>query len=221
MAGNAHQGASENDSELFDRRLGYTGAVNDDGIEAWLREVDATAARRVVQRAGGRVLVSKVDDGFAARLHAVLADLPELFQQPDVIAIYADLAQQRPGERRVVIWQATLERLLAAAVARGALAPDEQEQLRVGIESVVVVLDAVLWSLPPAGPAYTPLPGEVAAYRETVRRMNATPGLFTRSYGVFAGEAVESHCPAARVARVLLAQGWRVCTGTEPPRPGG
>lgn len=189
-----------------------------DDFETWLRENDASGERRLVHRGAGRLVVSKVDDGFGARLHAALARLPELFDEATVRAAYASVASGEPALRRVAAWQRALERLLSDGVARGALAEDEQNQITIGIDSVAVVLDAILWSQPAAGDRYEPQLGEAAAYRETLARMDATPGLFTRTYGRFAGATVESHCAAPQVARLLLAQGWRICTGSEPPQ---
>ena len=76
---------------------------------------------------------------------------------------------------------------------------------------------SILWTSPVFGDDSEPKSGEIAAYRDTMERMNAENSLFTRFYGEFEGVRVVNHCPGSRVARRLLEQAWRITTGSEPP----
>ncbi|HZU77687.1 MAG TPA: hypothetical protein VFA70_13040 [Dehalococcoidia bacterium] len=179
--------------------------------------VDGLDGRRVVRRDANRILVSKFEDGFAAALHASLARVPELFELRSVEAAYGAVATAQTTLRRVEAWHLALAQLLAELGEARGLTREQQAQVLAGIDSVAALLDSILWSEPGVGDDYAPHSGEEDAYREAVARMDATPGIFTRFYGIFAGARVENHCPGAPFARLLLAQAWTACTGWPPP----
>jgi hypothetical protein len=190
--------------------------MTSDAFATWLRDHAGIAEpRRVVRRDGERILVSKFEDGFASRLHAALARVPELFETARVDARYRALSTQ-PGTR-IQTWHTAISDLLATLAPERGLTLAQQAEIRAGIDSAAALIDAILWSSPTAGADYNPSAGEIDAYREAVERMDAEPGIFTRFYGVYEGVRVENHCPGAPFARKLLAQAWTICIGATPP----
>ncbi|MPZ98030.1 MAG: hypothetical protein GEU80_01625 [Dehalococcoidia bacterium] len=189
-------------------------------LNEWLRaDVGVDLPRRVAREDPRRVLVSKFEPGFAARLHELLDLMPELFDEASVVAAYErEALEATPGAGRVDCWHTATHRMLREAGERHAIPDLRQAEVRTGIDSVCAVLQAVLWSDPRAGDAgYTPAAGEVTAYLDGLARLAPDVDLFTRTYGEFEGRLVQNHCPGASLARVMLAQGWRACTGTPPP----
>ena len=204
-------------------------AANDDAsalealepaLNAWL--VDAHGVdrpRRIVRADAERMLVSKFEPGFAARLHELLELMPELFDEAAVVAAYDEHARMAPpGTLRTAAWHAAMHARLRAAGDRHAIPDLRQAEVRTGIDSVYAVLDSVLWTAPRVGDGgYSPAPGEIAAYRDGLDRLAPERDLFTRHYGLFEGRDVVNHCPGASFARAMLAHAWRACTGTAPP----
>jgi hypothetical protein len=188
-------------------------------LNKWLREtVDIDLPRRVVRVDDARILVSKFEPGFAARLHELLDLMPELFDEAAVVAAYERVGASRPAETpRMLMWHEAMHGLLRAAGERHAIPDLRQAEVRTGIDSVYAVLQSVLWSDPKLGDDYAPADGESSAYVEGLRSLDPSRDLFTRHYGVFDGRAVVNYCPGAAFARVMLAQAWRACTGTAPP----
>lgn len=188
-------------------------------VARWLREdVGIEEPRRVVHANQGHILVSKFERGFAAELHALLFLMPELFDPRAVAEAYAQVvAEVSPTDLRVEAWHAALHRLLREAGERHALNEVQQGEVRVGIDSVRAILTTVLWSDPLIGDDYTPRTAEVTAYREALLDRDPAHDMFSRYYGVFEGRSVENHCPGAPFARVMIEQGWEICTGTPPP----
>ena len=188
-------------------------------VARWLREqAGIEEPRRVVRADERHVLVSKFARGFAAELHALLELMPELFESRAVAEAYARAAAEAsPEDARVERWHAAMHRLLREAGERHELSDAQQGEVRVGIDSVRAILITVLWSDPLIGDDYTPRTAEVAAYREALLDLDPAHDIFSRYYGSFEGRAVENHCPGASFARVMLAQGWEVCTGAPPP----
>lgn len=191
--------------------------MSEDAFAGWIAGIVGTEQRRIVRRVRRRILVSKFEEGFAPRLLERLAGLDALTDLNQVEAAFAAWCVKEPDTSRVAAWRQALLGLLDAAAAERGFSPVEIAEVRVGIDSVAALLDTVLWSSPAVGGSFTPRPGEVAAYRDALAQMEATPGIFTRIYGSFEGARVENHCPGAMVARRLLAQGWQICTGTAPP----
>ncbi len=170
----------------------------------------------------GHILVSKFERGFAAELHAILFLMPELFQASTVAEAYAHaVAEASPTDLRVEAWHAGMHGLLRKAGERHALNDVQQAEVRVGIDSVRAILITVLWSDPLIGDDYVPRTAEVAAYREALLDRDPAHDMFSRYYGVFEGRSVENHCPGAPFARVMIEQGWEICTGTPPPSAEG
>lgn len=189
-------------------------------LNAWLVETHGIdRPRRIVRTDGERILVSKFEPGFAARLHELLDLMPELFHEPAVVAAYAEHARAAPPDTpRTAAWRDAMHATLRAAGDRHAIPDLRQAEVRTGIDSVYAVLDSVLWTTPLTGDAgYEPAPGEIAAYRDGLDRLAPERDLFTRHYGVFDDRDVVNHCPGASFARVMLAHAWRACTGTVPP----
>ncbi len=192
---------------------------SDPELNAWLRGVaDVDRPRRVVRVDDDRILVSKFEPGFAARLHELLDLMPELLDEGSVVAAYDRLAAATdPGASRTATWREALHAALRAAGERHAIPDLRQAEVRTGIDSVAAVLDSVLWTDPKVGADYAPGAGEVDAYRDGLQSLDPGRDLFTRHYGVWDGRAVVNHCPGAAFARVMLAHAWRACTGTPAP----
>jgi hypothetical protein len=181
----------------------------------WLRNVARVdEPRRIVRRENGRILLSKFEDGFAARLHEALSRVPELF---DAAAVSRRLPADDGPPVHVDAWHRAIIALLAELAHDRGLTASQRAEIEAGIDSVAALLDSVLWSRTPGTPPSPPVPAELHAYREAVARMDAEPGIFTRFYGVFEGARVENHCPGAPFARRLFAQAWTICTATPPP----
>jgi hypothetical protein len=198
--------------------LGATDDAFEERIQAWLAEMPGvTGHRRVVRHDASRVLLSKFEPGFAPRLFEALDRVPELLSEAAVLSAYEHLACERGSEPRVTLWHEAVVGLLDAARERARLDAKQLAEIRAGLDSVAAVMDSVLWSTPLAGSGYEVAPGEIEAYRDVVADAESDGGMFTRFYGMFEGAAVMNHCPAAQIARVLLAQAWLVCTGTAAP----
>jgi len=180
----------------------------------WLREVAGIAEpRRVVRRSPTAILVSKFDEGFAARLHETIDHLPEMFDDALVAARFAKLAAAEPDRLRAESWRLAVNGVLSDVAAREGLPADAFAEVRAGVDSVAALLDSILWASPAGTEPHTPEPSEVEAHSDTRARMDAERGLFTRYYGSFEGVPVENHCPGAQVARRLFAQAWAICAG--------
>ncbi|MBM3138825.1 MAG: hypothetical protein FJZ92_01095 [Chloroflexi bacterium] len=188
-------------------------------LNAWLRdEVEVDRPRRIVRADATRILVSKFEPGFAARLHELLDLMPELFDARAVADAYARRAAEvEPGTPRTRVWHETMHALLRDAGARHAIPDLRQAEVRTGIDSVYAVLQSVLWSDPAVGDAYAPQRGEMNAYRDGLRSLDPSRDLFTRHYGVFDDRAVVNYCPGAALARTMLGHAWAACTGEPPP----
>ncbi len=191
-------------------------------LKRWLREeLGIEDPRRVVRASSERILVSKVAPDFALDLLQLLELTPELFEETRVLeACEARARCSDAATPRSENWRAALHELLSKiGTLRGI--PDERlAEIRVGIDSVFAVLESVLWTHPTLSDLYVPDAGEITAYRECVSRFDRDHDLFTRTYGYFEGRRVENRCPGATLARTLLAQAWRACTGTAAPRAG-
>jgi hypothetical protein len=188
--------------------------VHDIGVAEW---------RRLARLDDESALVSKFPPGFAPQLHRLLEALPELLDEATVLAAYDEAAAAAaPGTTRVEAWDRALSALLARACMRLGIpeSADQRAFVRVGVDSVRALLESILWTGPTLGEAYTPAPGERAAYLDVTRAF-AGRDFFTRTYGLFEGRLVQNHCPGAAYARVMLAHAWRACTGTPPPSEAG
>lgn len=185
----------------------------------WLRaDLGVEEPRRLVRDTGDEALVSKFEAGFAARMHALLDDLPELFDEAQVIARYDAVARELPADTpRSDVWHGAMHAAIGDAGTRLGIPDMRLAEVRAGIDSVRAILDAVLWSGPAVGDDYAPRAGEVEAYRDALVELADGRDLFTRYYGEFQGRAVQNHCPGAAFARRLLAHAWRACTGTVAP----
>lgn len=167
--------------------------------------------RRFVRANDREILVSKVEEGLAARLYQTL-DLLGGTLVTDTAGRYAALAAASPEATRVSLWQAAVMDVVDDAAARASLPDSAAQELRIGVESVAALLDSVLWTAPVAGVGYAPAAGERAAYDDALARMNDTNSLFTRYYGDFEGKPVVNHCPGVAIARLLLSSAWELCT---------
>lgn len=183
---------------------------------SWLAEQGPEAVGRRLVRAGPKeILVSKVDTGFAARLHQSLAALGELLGRENVAARYRTVARETPGAARVATWHAAVRSLLEDAVADGLVDPSARREVEIGVESVAALLDTVFWTVPAVDADYRLGAGEVDAYTDAIAKMNEDSGLFTRFYGEFEGKAVVNHCPGIATARQLLSDAWAICAESE------
>jgi hypothetical protein len=194
-------------------------------LRIWLRvEAGVSEWRRLARLDEEAVLVSKFEEGFAPRLHALLDALPELLDERTVLEAYArGIGSASPETSRLEVWDRAMRGLLRSACVRlGITEGDDQEAfVRVGVDSVRAILESILWTTPTVDDDYQPAAGERAAYLD-VQRAFGERELFTRTYGQFEGRLVQNHCPGAAYARMMLAQAWRACTDTpvpeEPPR---
>lgn len=178
----------------------------------WIAGLGVDGHRRLVRAQGGRLLVSKFEEGFAARLYVALERVPELTDGASARERYATAAVDY-GRGRVALWRETVDALLRELAPERGLDERQLAEIRAGTDSVAALLDSVLWSGPVTGQAWAPGPGEVAAYEEALARMDADDGIFSRYYGTFEGARVENHCPGAPVARALFVQAWETVTG--------
>ncbi len=194
-------------------------STDEAGLLRWIHDdVGVEEALRLVRHDAAGILVSKFDEGFAARLHELLDLMPELFEQSSVVAAYATVADTAaPSTKRVAAWQAGMHQLLSAAGQRHDVPDLRLAEVRTGIDSVRAVLDTVVWSEPAVGDAYAPARGERSAYLDGLAELADGRDLFTRYYGLFEGTPVRNHCPGAAFARLMLAHGWTACTGEPPP----
>lgn len=190
--------------------------TGDEAILRWLRDVAGVLdPRRVVRRSASSILVSKFDEGFAARLHDTIDRLPVMFDPEAVAARFAELVDADPTLRRAEAWRLAVAALIREAADRQGLHPDAVAEVLAGVDSVGALIDTILWT-GPAGPEPSPPePSEQEARSDIRARMDAERGIFTRYYGSFEGVPVENHCPGAQVARRLFAQAWAICTGEE------
>ncbi len=188
-------------------------------MQRWLEHERGIPERRRLAHADhARLLVSRFETGFAAKVGEVLMRVGLLDDGEDlIVAAYDTRAGLEPGSLRVDVWCAATSEVARDRAQALGLGEEDADLLVAGIESVAAVLNAVLWSGPLAGEAYVPEGSEGDAYREALIGADPASGLFTRQYGTFEGRAVVSHCPGAPYARVLLAAAWRACTGTAPP----
>ncbi len=186
-----------------------------EGLDVWLAERGVEGARRVVAADARRIVVSKTPEGFAERLFQALDAIGDALADDRIAAAMAALSQ--PGRTRVDVWEAAVIRCVAEEAANLGLPPSVAEEVRFGVESVAALLRAVLWRDLPGEGAHEPSPAERAAFRDLVESLTGDGRRFTRVYGVFDGRPVVAHCPGARLARTLLAQGWRLCTGESIP----
>jgi hypothetical protein len=192
----------------------------EDRLQDWLgAELDIHEPRRVVRADRSRVLVSKCPPGFASELMDTMDALPELLDKAAIAAAYEAEAAAAPQSWRAECWHRAMFGLLSRLCTEHGLPASHEEEVRIGIESAAALLDTILWSGPRGGDRYTPLDGEVAAYREALG--SPSRDLFTRVYGVFEGAQVVNHCPGAPIGRAMLAQAWEICTGAPPPSATG
>lgn len=183
---------------------------------AWLATLGlAGDGRRFVRANVREILVSKVEEGLAARLYRTLDLLGDTLV-PATAARYRALAAASPVAARVALWHEAVAGVVDEAVADAGLPESASAEMGVGVESVAALLDAVLWTMPAAGDDYAPAPGERAAYDDVLARMNAENSLFTRYYGEFEGKPVVNHCPGVIIARLLVSSAWELCTETNP-----
>jgi hypothetical protein len=196
--------------------------VDEAALLRWIDDLGVEGTRRLVRRDDAGILVSKFEPGFAARLHELLDLMPELFEEPSVVAAYREAAASaEPSTKRVDAWHTAMHALLAAAGERHDVPDLRLAEVRTGIDSVRAILDTVIWSEPTVAQEYAPIPGERSAYLDGLAELADGRDLFTRYYGQFEGVPVRNHCPGASFARVMLAQGWTACSGEPPPVAGG
>lgn len=191
--------------------------TGDEDILRWLRDTAGVLERRrVVRRSESSILISKFDEGFAARLHETIDRLPVLFDGAAVAERFEVLVRDDPAMTRAEGWRRAIRALIREAADPQGLHPDAVAEVCAGVDSVAALVDTILWTGPSGPVARPPEPPEMEAYRDTRARMDAEPGIFTRYYGSFEGVPVENHCPGSQVARRLFAQAWAICTCPDP-----
>jgi hypothetical protein len=192
--------------------------VSEDHFHHWLRHVAGIEDwRRIARDDGERILISKFEGGFAAGVHELIALMPELFDEPAILAVYEREAATAPGTSRVDAWHRALHAMLRAAGDRHAIPNLRQAEVRTGIDSVYAILQTLFWTDPKCGASYQSRAAERSAYLEAIVSMDDVHDMFTRVYGWYEDRQVLNHCPGAPFARVMLEQGWRVCSGEDIP----
>jgi hypothetical protein len=186
-----------------------------EGLDVWLAERGVEGARRVVAVDDRRILLSKTPEGFAERLFEAVEAMEDALRDEQVAAAMAALSA--PTRSRVDAWEAAVMRCVADQAAKLGLPATVVEEVRFGVESVAALLRAVSWRDLPGDRPVQPTPAERAAFRDLWESIAGDGKRFTRVYGVFDGRVVVAHCPGARLARTLLAQGWHLCTGDAVP----
>ena len=190
--------------------------VDPEALQRWINDdLGIEGKRRVVRDDFSEILVSKFEAGFAAGVHELIALMPELFEETSVRAAYE--LEAASGGTRLDAWHRGMHAMLREAGEREEISDLRQAEVRTGIDSVYAVLGTALWSDPLVGDAYAPGTGERTAYLDALESLGDERDIFTRVYGRFEGRTVVNHCPGASFARVMLAQGWSVCTGEAPP----
>ncbi len=187
--------------------------TGDGDFDSWLRDrAGVTEWRRVVRDDGKRILLSKFDEGFAAGVHELITQMPELADRQTVRAAYGRACLGAIGRSRVDVWHEMLQSMLRRAGTRLSLTSARQAEVRAGIESVYVILQTALWSDPKVGEPHHLKASEQEAYQEALLSMADGDDRFSRNYGWYQDRQVVNHCPAAAFARILLEQGWHICS---------
>ena len=190
--------------------------VDPDALQHWINDdLGIEGKRRIVRDDGHELLVSKFAEGFAAGVHDVIAQMPELFDEHRVVEVYTRTAEA--GTTRLDVWHQAMHSMLRTAGEREGIADLRQAEVRTGIDSVYAILGTALWSDPTVGDDFAPGAGERTAYLEALASFSDGRNIFTRVYGRFEGRTVLNHCPGASFARVMLEQGWIACTGERLP----
>ena len=183
-------------------------------LGGWLQQRGIEGPRRIVRESADTILVSKFEDGFASALLNRLGQLPALFDPAYQSSRYEAVASEDANLTRAGAWhRAALDILRTEAHAAG-LSPAEVAEVEAGIDSVAALLDSVLFLGATARSGSAVSLAEQGAYRDALGRMDASQGIFTRSYGLFDGKSVVNHCPGARVARELFTLAWDICSGS-------
>ena len=185
-------------------------------LQRWINiDLGIEGTRRIVRDDDNTLLISKFEIGFAAGVHELLSQTPELFEEQSVAEAYERETHQ--GGDRLSAWHRGMHAMLREAGNREGISDLRQAEIRAGIDSVYAILSTVLWTNPSIEDSYTPSEGERDAYQEALSSLSEERDLFTRIYGQFKGRVVVNHCPGASVARLMLEQGWSACTGYDPP----
>jgi hypothetical protein len=178
-------------------------------LSHWLAARGIQGERRLVRASASSTLVSKFDEGFAARLHEAIDRLPELFDEDCISTLYRAAP---PASSRAEAWRKAVAGLLPELGPARGLDPDQLAEIQAGVDSVAALLDSVLWTAPTVGADWAPSSAEQTARADALARMDDDSSIFTRYYGEFEGRRVENHCPGAQVARRLFSQAWAVVT---------
>lgn len=191
--------------------------VDPEALQHWINnDLGAEGDRRIVRDDGDELLVSKFAEGFAAGVHDLIAQMPELFDEQRVVEAYAAAAEG--GETRLDVWHQAMHSMLRTAGEREGISDLRQAEVRTGIDSVYAILGTALWRDPVVGDDFAPGAGERTAYLEAFASFADGRDIFTRVYGRFEGRMVVNHCPGSSFARVMLEHGWIACTGERPPK---
>ena len=182
-------------------------------LNLWLAEIGIEGHRRIVRASPTTILISKFEPGFSQALVSRLESLPGLFDDREVSRRYAVAARDQPEQGRVTTWHRAVLGQLHDAAAEVGLSANEVAEVEAGVDSVAALMDTALFTGPSAGTNGPLSAAEIQAFEEVLARLDAEPSLFTRTYGYFEGALVVNHCPGSRFARVILAQGWEICSG--------
>jgi hypothetical protein len=194
--------------------------ISEDDFQLWLREVAGVEEwRRIVRDDGEHILLSKFEEGFAPGLHELLALMPELFDLAAMTEAHEREAAAADGTSRMDAWLRAMHATLRTAGERHSIPDVRQAEVRTGIDSAYAILQTFLWSDPKIGEPFESRESERSAYLDATRLADNEHDMFTRVYGWYEDRQVVNHCPGAPFARIMLEQGWRICSGEDVPAP--
>ncbi|MCH2656846.1 MAG: hypothetical protein MKZ84_04725 [Dehalococcoidia bacterium] len=161
------------------------------------------------------ILVSRFEPKFVGRIDTVLDCLPEILDVDNVRTAYKKLSEERPLDRKTLIWRDAVEGIVVNSVKSLTISPEDADLVRAGLDSVLVILDTVLWSAPLACSSDGPRKAEKQAFIDVLElhRARDDQDVFRRYFGDFEGYRVITYCPGSMWAHIFLAIAWEVCTG--------
>lgn len=161
------------------------------------------------------ILVSRFEPKFVSRIDMVIDCLPGILEVDDVRTAYEKLVDERPFDQKTSIWRDAVEGIVVDSVKSLTISQEDADLVRAGLDSVLVILDTVLWSIPLACSSDGPSKAEKEAFLDVLEAHSVRDDrdVFIRYFGDFEGYRVVTYCPGSTWAHVFLAIAWEVCTG--------
>jgi len=182
------------------------------------RVVGIKHEREIVSSASdpeGLLIVSRFDPKILAQIDDVIACVPEILDGNGVREAYKKLSIKRPSDLKTLIWRDAVEELLVLSIKKKIISQNDADLIRAGLDSVLVILDTVLWSAPLSSSTKAPSNAEEGAFADVLeaQRVRSSQNVFMRYYGDFEGYRVVTYCPGSAWAFVFLTNAWEICTG--------